>query len=99
MTVWDDRILEIIESDEDDIGKVSNISNHPHIHVARSTVSRRCKKLADHDLLRQIGDGVYIITDEGKAYLSGEYNAESESFVEEGEASPTSDTFDTPTES
>lgn len=84
-TIWDDRILEIISSDEDQIGKVGNIANHPYIGISQSSVSRRCGKLADHGLLRPIGDGVYVITDEGIAYLEGRYNAETGRYIENGE--------------
>jgi Mn-dependent DtxR family transcriptional regulator len=85
MTVWDDRILEIIASDEDKIGKVGNLADNPYIHLSGSSVSRRCKKLCEHGLLRKIGDGVYVITDKGEAYLKGEYNAETETYVDNGE--------------
>jgi hypothetical protein len=35
-------------------------------------VSRRCKKLAEHRLLRPLGNGVYVITNRGRGYLDGE---------------------------
>lgn len=72
----DDRILEIAADDEDGLVKVGNLAKHPYIHVGRSQVSRRCKKLAEHGLLRTIGDGVYVITDEGRGYLNEEYDVE-----------------------
>lgn len=96
MTIWDDRILEIIDSDEDDIGKVGNIAKHPNIHTTRPTVSRRCGKLADKGLLREIGDGVYILTDEGKAYLKGEYNAQTGTYSDSDNGVGVSDISDTP---
>ncbi|MFT4921029.1 MAG: repressor of nif and glnA expression [Haloarculaceae archaeon] len=100
MTVWDDRILEIIDNDPDDVGKVGNLVDHPYIHIAQSSVSRRCQKLAEHGLLRPIGDGVYLITERGEAYLRGEYNAETEAFMEDTENDITiSDMNDTPSES
>ncbi|SEW10492.1 helix-turn-helix domain-containing protein [Halobacterium jilantaiense] len=77
----DDRILEIAAEDEDGIVKVGNLAKHDYVHVGQSQVSRRCSKLADHELLRNVGDGVYIITDEGRAYLEGEYDASSGQFV------------------
>jgi len=79
----DDRILEIAAEDEDGIVKVGNLARHEYIHVGRSQVSRRCGKLAEHNLLRNVGDGVYIITDEGQAYLEGEYDANSGQYVHE----------------
>ena len=84
----DDRILEIAAEDDDGIVKVGNLAKHEYIHVGRSQVSRRCQKLAEHSLLRNVGDGVYIITDEGRAYLEGEYDASSGQFVRDtGEGS------------
>lgn len=79
----DDRILEIAAEDEDGIVKVGNLADHDYVHVGQSQVSRRCKKLAEHSLLRNIGDGVYVITDEGRAYLEGEYDASSGQYVRE----------------
>lgn len=46
------------------------------IRCSRSTISRRLKKLAENDLLRDVGNGAYLITDRGKAYLDEEYDAE-----------------------
>jgi hypothetical protein len=34
------------------------------------------KKLAENGLLTHVGNGAYVITDEGKAYLDEEYDAE-----------------------
>jgi DeoR/GlpR family transcriptional regulator of sugar metabolism len=71
MTLWDDRILEVIRSDDDKIGRVGELAEHEYIRVSQSTVSRRCKKLAEKGLLRQVGDGVYLLTDRGEGYLDG----------------------------
>ena len=70
--MWDDRILEVCRNDEDNICKVSELVKNNHIRVSRSTVSRRCRKLAEHSLLRPVGDGVYILTERGERYLNGE---------------------------
>jgi len=72
MSIWDDRILEVIRDDPDKVGKVSELLKHDHIKISQSQVSRRCQKLADHGLLRKIGDGVYVITERGEGYLDGE---------------------------
>jgi len=74
MSAPDDRILEIASEDPDGIIKVGNVAENDYIHVKQPQVSRRCKKLADHGLLRNIGDGVYVITDEGRGYLNEEYD-------------------------
>lgn len=87
MTIWDDRILEIIRADDDKIGKVSNLKDSDNIHVGRTQIGRRCRKLAEYGLLRKIGDGVYVITDEGEAYLEGKYDAEKERYINGGGSS------------
>jgi hypothetical protein len=74
MSAPDDRILEIAEEDEDGIIKVGNITENEYVHVGNSQVSRRCRKLAENRLLRNIGDGVYVITDEGRGYLDEKYD-------------------------
>ena len=74
MSIWDDRILEYIS--ENDGGSVGEIADHDLIRVSQPHVSRRCKTLAEHGLLRALGNGVYVITEEGKCYLDGELDAE-----------------------
>lgn len=79
MTIWDDRILEIIR--EEDAGRVGDLTERDGIRISQSSVSRRCKKLAEHGLLTPLGNGVYTITDRGKAYLDEEYDAENEVYL------------------
>jgi len=74
MSAPDDRILEIAAEDEDGIIKVGNVADNEYVHVQQPQVSRRCKKLASHGLLRNIGDGVYVITEEGRGYLNEKYD-------------------------
>ncbi|GAA0648898.1 winged helix-turn-helix domain-containing protein [Salarchaeum japonicum] len=81
MNIWDDRILEILE-DEGPL-PVGKLANHKAIHTSKSTISRRCRKLAEKGLLQKIGNGVYSISDIGLAYLDGEYDAEAEEFIED----------------
>lgn len=74
MSAPDDRILEIAAEDPDEIIKVGNVTENEYIHVGNSQVSRRCSRLAEDGLLRNIGDGVYVITDEGRGYLNENYD-------------------------
>lgn len=39
-------------------------------------IGRRCLKLAEYGLLRNLGNGIYSITEEGTDYLDGKINAE-----------------------
>jgi predicted transcriptional regulator len=74
-SVWDDRILEWLHAN-DGAGTPKQIHDSGLIRASKSTVVRRCQKLAEHGLLNHIGNGAYIITDEGEAYLKGEYDVE-----------------------
>ena len=73
MSIWDDRILEFIS--ENDGGSVGKIGDNELFRISNTHVSRRCRKLADHGLLRPLGNGVYLITAEGKQYLEGDLDA------------------------
>jgi Mn-dependent DtxR family transcriptional regulator len=74
MTIWDDRILEVIR--EEGSGSPTPLSEHKHIHISASQVSKRLRKLSEHGLLQHLGNGVYVTTNEGESYLKGELDAE-----------------------
>ena len=81
MTIWDDRILEYLRENEGAaVGEITKIDS---IRVSNTHVSRRCKKLAEYGLLQPIGNGAYIITDRGEAYLDERYDAENEVYLNE----------------
>jgi len=79
MTIWDDRILEIIR--EQGPSSPKTIEETDLVHVSKQHISRRLSKLADHGLLRRLPNGVYAMADEGEAYLDGEYDAEAEEYI------------------
>ena len=70
MTIWDDRILEILR--DSDSGTPSELADEEYIKVSRQQVSRRLQKLNDHGLVQHLGNGVYVITERGEKYLDGE---------------------------
>ncbi|WP_396275498.1 ArsR family transcriptional regulator [Haloarcula sp. S1AR25-4] len=74
-SVWDDRILEWMRENEG-TGTPKEIHDSGFVRVSRTQVGRRMKKLAEHGLLTHVGNGAYVITDEGEAYLDEEYDAE-----------------------
>ncbi|MEY7850886.1 winged helix-turn-helix domain-containing protein [Natrarchaeobius sp. A-rgal3] len=84
MTIWDDRILEIIR--DEGAKPVGELAKADAVRISHSSVSRRCQKLADHGLLLPIGNGVYDITDEGEAYLDEEYDAENEVYLTDSDS-------------
>lgn len=93
--LWDDRLLEILSNEGPKA--VKDLAESKYILVSDATVSRRLKKLADHGMVIALGNGVYQISEEGKAYLRGEYNAEEGVYInkeEETNGSSTSETYD-----
>ncbi|QCW04192.1 MULTISPECIES: winged helix-turn-helix domain-containing protein [Natrinema] len=84
MTIWDDRILEYLR--ENDGATVGELTDSESIRVSNAHVSRRCKKLAEHGMLTPIGNGAYVITERGEAYLREEYDAENETYLNGGDS-------------
>ena len=74
-SVWDDRILEWMAENEGS-GTPKKLKESGLIRVSQTHIARRCKELAENGLLRHVGNGAYVITDEGEAYLDEEYDAE-----------------------
>ncbi len=70
MTIVDDRVLEFIRENEH--GSPKQMKEEGPIPYSRQYIARRCKKLAEHGLLQHVGNGVYVITERGEAYLDGD---------------------------
>ncbi len=87
MTLVDDRVLEYIREHES--GSPKQMKDDGPIRYSRQYIARRCKKLAEEGLLRHLGNGVYVITEDGNSYLSGELDTETWEMVEndDGESS------------
>lgn len=75
MVLLDERILELLSEEENEFMSPSDIADNSRIPYSSQHVGRRCKKLAEHGLLKPVARGVYTITNEGTRYLEGEYNA------------------------
>ena len=71
MTIADDRILEYIR--ENGSGRPKEMVDKG-IRYTGSYLSQRAKKLVEHGLLNDLGNGVYTITERGEGYLDGEIN-------------------------
>ena len=69
MTLVDDRVLEYLR--EHDSGTPTKMKREGPINYSRAYVDRRCKRLAKEGLVKHFGNGVYVITDDGEAYLDG----------------------------
>jgi Mn-dependent DtxR family transcriptional regulator len=74
MTAVDDRILEYLFEHES--GSPTKMKREGPIRYSRQQVHRRCKRLAEESLVRHLGNGVYVITEDGEAYLKGHLDTE-----------------------
>jgi len=83
----DDRILEVFQEEEESEGEAfftpTELAKHPRINYSRQYVSERFRKLADHGLLQQISGNSYRMTEAGRAYLRGEYDAETGTYTKD----------------
>lgn len=84
MVLADDRILEYIM--EEEAAGSTEMAESDYVRYSQSYISRRCKKLVERGLLREVGNGVYMITDRGEGYLRGEIDT-SEDAPDEVESS------------
>ena len=79
MTIWDDRLLELLASN--DVSSVSRLASEEFIRIGQSQVSRRLSKLEKNGILIKQSRGVYSLNIIGAAYLCGEYDLENESWT------------------
>jgi len=81
MTAADDRILEYLS--EHKSGSPTKMKREGPIRYSRQQVDRRCKELAERGLVDHLGNGVYVITKDGEAYLRGELDTEDWAYISE----------------
>lgn len=72
-TIADERILEFVQ--EQDGGSPKFIADDERIQFSRPYINTRMKMLESGGFLRQVGRGTYVLTDQGEAYLAGEFDA------------------------
>lgn len=81
MAKWDDRLLEYLyENGPSTPGK---IADDDYIRVSTSYISQRLSTLQDNQMVTNLGNGVYQITDEGAYYLAGGYDPENGEYLHE----------------
>jgi hypothetical protein len=73
MTGADDRILEYLH--EEGTSTPTKIAQDDRVRFSRTYINTRCRLLADHTLVRALGNGVYQITYRGQQYLDGDLDA------------------------
>ncbi len=82
LTQTDERILEFL-LDEGNYPptaisrELSAQANSEAMKYHPNHVGRRCRELANYGLVVNVGSGTYSITDDGRAYLSGDLDASS----------------------
>ena len=82
MTLADDRILEYIRTNES--GTPKEMKDSGYVRFSRQYISQRCKVMVEYGLLQHLGNGVYVITEQGEQYLAGDLDtAELETGEEE----------------
>ena len=76
MTIADERILEFLREEATRQPKqIAEGLAEQGIDYNDKYIGRRCIELANFGLLRNLGNGIYALTDTGEAYLEGEINA------------------------
>ena len=81
MTAVDDRIMEYLS--EHGSGSPTKMKREGPIRYSRQQVHRRCKTLAEKDIINHLGNGVYVITEDGEAYLEGRLDTEDWQYIDE----------------
>jgi len=74
MTLWDDRILEILANEGP--ATPSAIADMDIVRRSRPTINTRLRKLHEEGLVEKRGRGLYAITEIGELYLIGGYDVE-----------------------
>jgi len=77
MTIVDDRVLEYIQEHEH--GSPTEMMEEGPIRYSRQYIAERCRELANHGLIKNVGNGVYVITERGERYLDGEIDTSEDS--------------------
>ena len=80
MTLVDDRILEYLQ--ENETGSPKKMKEEGPIRYSDAYIGRRCKRLAEEELVRHLGNAVYRITDDGEAYLEGRLDTEDWHYID-----------------
>lgn len=76
MTIADERIMEFLR--EEGPHPPSKMRKDDRLPYSRNHINKRCKLLTEHELLNNLGNGVYTITNKGESYLDGENDLRSE---------------------
>lgn len=73
MTIADERILEFLC--EEGPRQPKQIANDERMMFSDQYIGQRCRMLAPYGLIRNLGNGLYAITEAGQQYLDGTLDA------------------------
>jgi len=81
MTKYDDRILEYLR--ENNSARPADIARYDYVYCSSSYVGQRLRELTEHGLVTVQERPIYELTEEGRAYLIGAYDAETGQYLHE----------------
>jgi len=53
------------------------------INYSRQYIDKRCKRLTEEGLTKHFGNGIYVITDDGEAYLDGRLDTQEWRYIDD----------------
>ncbi|MDG5778943.1 MarR family transcriptional regulator [Haloarculaceae archaeon H-GB1-1] len=77
MVLADDRILEYLS--EEETATPGDMVKSGFVRYSNGYISQRCQKMAKRGLVKNLGRGVYTITERGEKYLQGEIDTSEDS--------------------
>ena len=83
MTLVDDRVLEYLSEHES--GSPAEMKREGPINYSRQYIDKRCKRLDEEGLVKHFGNGIYVITDDGEAYLEGRLDTQEWRYLDEAD--------------
>lgn len=73
MSQSDERLLEYLDMESG--GSPKEMAADERLPYHEQSIGRRLRQLAAAGFVDRIGHGAYVITDQGRAYLAGEFDA------------------------
>lgn len=84
MKAPDPYILEYLE--EEGLSSPSNIHEDGRVPFGRTYINKRLQALEEHEMVINVGNGMYQLTDRGDDWLAGEFDARVFDDGEQGKA-------------
>jgi DeoR/GlpR family transcriptional regulator of sugar metabolism len=85
MVLADDRILEYLNENGPST-TAKRLHETELFNIGYSAISARLNKMADKNLLKRLGNGVFAFTDQAEAYLDERYHVEKGVYLDTDQA-------------